>query len=446
MFKTSRDDILNGNITKQFLVFFLPVFLGLICDQLYNTIDAVIVGKYVGKVALAAVGGTTSTTLQLLVNFIWGLTSGVTVIIAQYYGKRDYEGVEKAVKTGMFLALVLGIITTLLGFLVMPSLLNLLNVPSDIYPLSLSYMRIFLCGVTPLMVYNVGSAILRAIGDSKRPLYFLITSALINIVLDNIFVRVFNWGISGAAVATIIAQSTCCVLILYVFKNTSDCYQFEFKNISYDKEILKKALLIGLPAGIQSVIYSVSNLYIQATVNSFGTNTVAGYTAFGKIDGFYWNFDSACGVAVMTIVGQNYGAKKMDRIKETIHKSLLIEFLGTIFISSICYFFAPYLISIFTSDAEVIEIGVSILKYLSYFWCFFIPIEVYASACKACGNTLMPMIFSAAGICGTRILYLMLYPYNGVNGALTCYIISWALTSIVFFIYYLTGKWTRKQV
>lgn len=446
MFNSAKKNILEGNIVEQLMLFFFPVLLGYIFQQLYNTIDAVIVGTFVGKEALAAVGGTTGTSISLIVNFIWGLTSGITVIVAQYYGRKDFEGVENAVKTGMFMGLVLGLSMTIIGIAITPSLLDLLNVPEDIYDLSVTYMQIFLSGLVPLMIYNVGASILRATGDSKRPLYFLVLSAIINTILDYVFVKYCKWGVSGAAIATVIAQIVCCVLMLFVFKHTSDCYQFEMKNIGFDKQLLRKTILLGLPAGIQSVVYSVSNLFIQARVNAFGTNTVAAYTAFGKIDGFYWNYSSAFGVACMTVVGQNYGAGKIDRVKDTIKYSILLELAGTALISAICYFASTPLIALFTEDEEVILIGVEMLKLLSLVWFTFNPIEIISAAAKACGDAIVPMIISATCICGIRIAYLLYYQYNTVLEALYCYPISWIVTSIAFFIYYLTGNWMKKNI
>ena len=446
MFKSYKEDILEGNIAEQLLLFFFPVLIGYIFQQLYNTIDAVIVGTFVGKEALAAVGGTTGTSISLIVNFIWGLTSGVSVIVAQYYGRRDYDGVSRAVKTGMFLGLVLGLLMTVVGIALTPALLNLLNVPSDIYDLSVIYMRIFLAGLVPFMIYNVGAAILRATGDSKRPLYFLILSAVINVILDYIFVRYFKWGVSGAAIATVIAQVVCCVLMLILLKNTDDCYQFEINDFGYDPALLSKTIVLGLPAGIQSVVYSVSNLFIQARVNAFGTNTVAAYTAFGKIDGFYWNYSSAFGVACMTVVGQNYGAGKIARVKDSIKYSIIMELIGTAMIGAACYFGATPLIGLFTKDKEVILIGVEMLKFLSLVWFTFNPIEIISSAAKACGDTIVPMIISATCICGIRIIYLLFVPYKTVIQALYCYPISWVITSIAFGIYFVTGKWMKKNI
>lgn len=446
MFKGTREGILEGSIPKQLMLFFLPVVLGYIFQQLYNTIDAMVVGTFVGKEALAAVGGTTGTSISLIVNFIWGLTSGVSIIVAQYYGRRDFEGVHTAVKTGMFLGFVLGLIMMVLGIWLTPALLSLLNVPTDILDLSILYMRIYLAGLVPLMLYNVGAAILRATGDSKRPLYFLILSAIINTVLDYIFVRYCNMSVAGAAVATIIAEVVCCILMFILLKNTTDCYQYEIKDFGFDFDLLKKTIVIGLPSGIQSVVYSVSNLYIQASVNAFGTNTVAAYTAFGKIDGFYWNYDAAFGVACMTVAGQNYGAKKIDRVKDTVKYGLILEVIGTALISGICFIAAKPLIGLFTQDQEVILIGIEMLKVLSVVWVLFNPIEIISSVVKACGNTFVPMVISAACICGVRIIYLILVPYKTVIEALYCYPISWAVASIAFVIYYFKGKWMKKNI
>ena len=443
--KTSRN-ITEGNIIEQLLLFFFPVLLGYIFQQLYNTVDAIVVGTFVGKEALAAVGGTTGTSINLIVNFIWGLTSGVSVIVAQYYGKRDDEGVHSSVRTGMFVGFGLGLIMTIVGIIFTPSLLNLLNVPEEILTMSISYMQIFLAGLVPFMVYNVGASVLRAIGDSKRPLYFLILSAVVNTILDYIFVRFFNMGVNGAAIATVIAQVVCCVLMLILLAKTDECYGFEIKEFGFDPGLLKKTILIGFPSGIQSVVYSVSNLFIQASVNAFGTNTVAAYTAFGKIDGFYWKYDSAFGIACMTVVGQNYGANKIDRVKNTVKYSLIIELIGTFLISGVCFGLARPLIALFTSDIEVIEIGVQMMRFLSVTWFLFNPIEIISSTCKACGSTLVPMIISALGICGTRIAYLLIYPYKTVIEALYCYPISWLVTSIVFIIYYFKGNWMKKNI
>lgn len=441
--KRERQDILNGNIIQQILLFFLPVFLGYLFQQLYNTFDAIVVGRYVGKQALAAVGGSTSTMINLLVNFILGLSSGVTVMIAQYYGGGYYNEVKESVKTGFFMAVVLGIIMMIAGYFLTPWLLSLLNVPADIIDYSITYMRVYFLGSIPVLVYNVGSSILRAIGDSKRPLIFLIVACISNIVLDILFVTIFKLEVFGVALSTVISQIISSILIIYVFYTTDDAYQYTFKDFGYDIDILKRTLYIGLPAGIQSVLYSVSNLFIQANVNNFGTDTIAAYTAFGKVDALYWNYDSAFGIAVMTIAGQNYGAKNIKRVKEITIKGIILELIGSTFIVFGCIMFGKPVLGLFTDDVNVINIGIQMLNFLALAWPLFNIIEVISSVTKACGDVVIPMIIAAIGICGVRIIWLITVPIDTVIKALWCYPISWIITAIVFVIYYLRGKWIK---
>lgn len=435
--------MLNGNLIQQILLFFVPVFLGYLFQQLYNTFDAIIVGRFVGKQALAAVGGSTSTMINLLVNFILGLSSGVTVLIAQYYGSGYFEEVKKSVKTGMFMAVVLGGVMMIAGYILTPWLLSLLNVPADIIDYSITYMRVYFLGSIPVLIYNVGSSILRATGDSKRPLIFLIIACITNIVFDILFVTVFKMEVFGVALSTVLSEVISCVLILYVFKHTSDSYQYSIKDFGFDSKLLKKTLYIGLPAGIQSVLYSVSNLSIQASVNSFGTDTIAAYTAFGKIDALYWNYDSAFGIAVMTVAGQNYGARNIKRIKDTTIKGTIMELIGSTIIVLGCLLFGKELLGLFTDDINVINIGLQMLSFLALAWPIFNIIEVISSVTKACGDVIVPMVISAIGICVVRILWLSIYPFKTVVEALWCYPISWIITAIAFIIYYIKGSWIK---
>ena len=435
-----RRDLTKGNVYKQLLLFFFPVFLGYFFQQLYNTFDAVIVGNYVGKEALAAVGGTTATLLNLLVNFIIGLASGVTVIVAQSYGSRDLKKVNSTVRTGIFMGIVLGFIMMILGIIFAPYLLGLMGVPAEIYNYSLTYMHIYFCGLIPSMIYNVGTSVLRAVGDSRRPLFFLVIACITNISLDLLFVLVFKLEVFGVALATIISQLISAILTLLVLYRTDDCYHFTLKDLGFDKDLFGQIIKIGLPSGINSVLYSVSNLFIQATINGFGTNTIAAYTAVEKIDALYWNFDNAFGIATMTLVGQNFGAKNNERVKKSISASLILEGIGTLFIMVICYFFGIQLLHIFTNDASVISIGVMILQFLSLTWWLFIPIEVISSSSKACGEVFLPMIFSAIGICGIRIVYLLMFEFKDVISALYCYPISWFITDIIYIIFYYKAK------
>lgn len=438
-------DILEGNILAQLIKLLLPVFFGYLCQQLYTTFNAIIVGQYVGKQALAAVGGSTSTLISLLVNFVIGLSAGITIITANYYARRQYDEIQKCVKTSFFISVVLGFCVTVLGIVFSRKTLMLMNVPEDVFEYSLIYMRIYFLGMIPNFMYNIGASILRAVGDMRRPTYFLAISCVSNILLGIIFVRIFNLGVVGVGLSTIISQTISAVLTMIAFYNSEDCYMYSLKDFGYDKDILKKTLKIGFPSGIQSVLYSITNVYLQATVNSFGTDTIAAYSAFGKIDEFYWNFESAIGVAIMTIVAQNYGAGKIDRVKKTARISLLLYIGITLLISGFDYVFAPTLISLFCDDTKVIEIGIEITRYVVMFWWMFGFIEAFSSTIKSVGHSLQTMIISGVCVCGTRIGYLLLFNYNTVEGALACYPISWAVTSIAFTIYYLSNKWIENE-
>lgn len=439
-------DMLNGNITQLILLFFFPIFCGSLFQQLYNTVDAIVVGNFVGKQALAAVGGSTGTVINLLVGFVVGLASGATVVIAQYYGRHEEEGVQKGVYSSMFLAIFLGFVLTIIGILLAPWILTLLNVPSDIMNYSIIYMRIYMVGMIPSLIYNNGAGILRAVGDSKRPLYFLIASCITNIILDIVFVVIFKFGVAGVAIATTISQIVSSFLTLYVLSKTTESYSFHLRHLSFDRETLLRIIEIGFPVGIQSCLYSVANLFIQSSVNGYGTDTVAAYTAFGKIDALFWNTSGALGQAVLTFCGQNFGAGKVDRVKKGIHSGVLIYILGAGAISLFCYFGGNALYHLFTQDAEVIRIGMSILKFICPLWATFCFVEILSSSIRACGDSLVPMLITALGIGAFRIGWILFYPSSTIFNTLICYPISWIMTSIFFLIYYIQGGWLKKSL
>lgn len=444
--KNKSIDILNGSIYKTILYFFFPIMFGSFFQQLYNTVDAVVVGNFVGKQALGAVGGSTGQLINLLVGFITGLSSGATVVIAQYYGNHDEDGVGRSVQSGMFIAIILGAIMMFVGIIFAPQLLSMMNVPADVYDYSLVYMQVYFVGLIPSMIYNMGAGVLRAIGDSKRPLYFLIASCMTNIVLDVLLVAVFHMDVFGAAVATVASQVVSCILTLYVLKRTEDSYHYVLKETSCDRDILSRIIIIGLPTGIQSCLYSVSNIFIQATVNGFGTDTLAAFTAFGKIDALFWLISGAYGVAIMTFVGQNFGANNIDRVKKGIRAGIIMEGITAIALSFILYFFGEYFIMLFTQEPSVIEIGVEIMKFLCPTWVTFIFVEILSSGIRACGDSMLPMIITGVGICGIRVVYLMVHNSQTVLEALFCYPVSWVITSIIFIIYFLQGSWFKRSI
>lgn len=441
-----NDDMLEGGIVSTILFFFLPIMLGSIFQQLYNTADAIIVGNFVGKQALAAVGGSTGTVINLLTGFVIGLSSGATVVIAQYYGNHERTGVQKGVHASMFLAISLGLILMIIGIAFTRNILILLNVPEEILPLSITYMRLYLTGMIPTLIYNNGAGILRAVGDSKRPLVFLIVACLTNIVLDLLFVSIFHWGVAGAAIATVISQIISAVLTLYVLEKTNDDYHFNFHEMKVDLAILKQIIVIGFPVGIQSCLYCVANLFVQATINEYGTDIVAAYTAFGKIDALFWNTSAALGTACMTFCGQNFGAGNIERVKKGIHAGILMYVIGALAISLFCYVGGDFLFHLFTSDDAVIMAGVEVLRYMCPLWVTFVFVEILSSSIRACGDSLVPMIITACGIGALRILWILFMPASSIYDTLLVYPVSWILTSLIFLGYYLQGGWLKRSL
>ena len=318
--KTSaaKNSITEGTIWKQLLIFFFPILLGTFFQQIYNTADAMVVGRFVGKEALACVGGSTAQIINLIVGFFVGLSSGATVVLAQYYGAKDENNVSRAMHTAAAFAIMGGLIITVLGIILTPQMLALLNTPENLMEGSALYLRIYFAGAIFVFIYNIGSGLLRAVGDSKRPLYFLIICCCLNIILDLVLVVGAHMGVAGVAVGTFISQGVSAILIIITLMRTKDMYQLKPKRIHIYGSIFKSLLHIGLPAGLESVLYTISNMIIQASLNSFGTDTVAAWTAYGKMDSMFWMVLSAFGISITTFVGQNFGARKYDRMRKSV--------------------------------------------------------------------------------------------------------------------------------
>ena len=440
-------DITRGSIWKPLLAFFFPILLGTFFQQLYNTADAIIVGNFVGKEALAAVGGTTSVIVSFFVNLFVGVSSGATVVIAQNYGAREYEALQDGVHTSMALALTAGAGIMVLGLLVATPTLKLMDTPEDVMGYAQTYLKIYFLGTIASFIYNMGSSILRAMGDSKRPLYFLMSACLVNILLDLLFVVKLKMEVLGVAIATVLSQVVAAGLFLMALCRKDTLYHLNFRRIRFHKEPLKAILRIGLPAGLQSDMYSVSNILLQSCVNSFGTNTVAAWAAFGKIDGFFWMVISAYGVAITTFVGQNFGARQYDRI----HKSVRVcggMMLGTtiLFSSVFCVFAAP-LLSMFNNDPQVVSIGREIMLLMCPFYVTYLCIELFSGAIRGTGSALIPMLLTCGGVCVLRILwvFLVLPLFPQFEMVVISYPFTWIVTTILFLFYYFKGGWLEKS-
>ncbi len=353
-----ENGITEGVIWKQLLFFFFPILLGTFFQQLYNTADAIIVGKFVGKEALAAVGGTTGTLINLFVNLFVGVSSGTTVTIAQHFGGHNYDDVRRTVHTSILMAVVGGLCMTVLGLLVSRPLLTAMGTPSDIMDHALTYLRVYFFGIVAAFLYNIGSGILRAVGDTQRPLYFLMAACLTNIFLDLILVVVFRLGVLGVALATLSSQILAAGLVIFTLMHSNQVYRLFPEELKFTPHVLRSVLKVGIPAGLQSNMYTISNMIIQSAINTFGTNTIAAWTAFGKIDGFFWMILSAYGISVTTFVGQNFGAQKYDRIRQSVRICLGLTLGTAVFCSFFLYFFCEPIFKIFTDDLLVMTEGI----------------------------------------------------------------------------------------
>lgn len=440
-----QQNMLKGTIWKEIILFFFPILLGYLFQQLYNTVDAMVVGNFVGTIALGAVGGSTSIVISLIIGFVIGLSTGATVIIAQFIGARESEKVQITVSTTMIMNIVMGLFLTLFGLWFSQPILELLSVPKEMMPDALMYLRIYMLGFVPSMIYNAGAGILRAVGDSKRPLYFLIAASITNIVLDILLVVYIPMGVAGAAIATVASQVVTCVLTLYIFSDKDEMYYLDLHRLKFDFPLFKRIIGIGLPTAIQGSVYSFANLFIQSSVNGFGTASVAAFTAFGKLDMFFWNFSGAMGAATLTFIGQNYGAKQMLRVKQGVQQALILFLIGSIGISLLSLQFGESFYRLFTQDEEVIQIGLSILFLVGPFWNVVSFLEILSATLRAMGVIVVPMFMSLFGIGLIRIVWILFFPGITILDTLRVYPISWVTTSSLFSLYYFSGLWKKSK-
>lgn len=442
--KEYKNSITEGVIWKQLLLFFFPLLFGTFFQQLYNTVDAVVVGQFVGKEALAEVGGASAMIINIFVGFFVGISAGATVTISQFFGGGQMREVQEAIHTAAALSIAAGIAIMIIGLFGAVPVLKIMNTPSETMEGSVLYLRIYFCGMVGNLIYNMGAGILRAMGDSKRPLYFLIASCLVNVILDLLLVVAADMGVAGVAAATILSQAFSAVLVIITLMKFPEEYRLKIRSIRFHGWVLKRIIAIGLPAGFQSLMYSLSNALIQTNVNSFGTSTVAAWTAYGKIDSLFWMVVSAFGISITTFVGQNYGAGLYQRVRKGVRQCLLITAVCTLFINALIIPFGQVLFRLFTGDAEVIEIGVMMMRFLVPTFMTYICIEIYSGALRGMGDSLIPMLITCGGICGLRVLWLLIAVprWNNMKTVMMSYPITWVITSILFLIYY---SWYTKK-
>ena len=444
-----KNGITEGVIWKQLLIFFFPILVGSFFQQLYNTVDSVIVGQFVGKEALSSVGGSAGQIISLVVGFFTGVSTGATVIISQYFGAGKKEEIEESLHTAYAFALVGGLVLGIAGIVFAPQMLRWMNTPEELIAESVLYVRVYFSGLIFIFIYNMGAAILRAVGDSKRPLYYLIVCCILNIVLDIVLVIVFHMGVAGVSIATIFSQGVSAVLITRALMHSDDLYQLEFRKIRFHKSALISLIWVGCPTGIQSVLYSVTNMLIQTFLNNLGTDTVAAWSAFGKIDSLYWMVNNAFGIAVTTFVGQNFGAGKYDRMKKSVRIGLCMGLCTALTLTLIFYNFGTPLFRLFTSDENVVSIGMQMLHHVAPAYCLFVFIELLSGALRGTGDVVIPMLITCFGVCLLRIAWLFfIVPLApGLNTIVLSYPVTWAITAVMFIVYYCyqAKKWPKSS-
>ena len=443
---TAARNITEGVIWKQLLTFFFPILLGTFFQQMYNTVDTIIVGRFVGTQALAAVGST-GALISLLNGFCIGLGSGATVLVSQFFGAWDHQGVKKALHTGIGLSLVLGLFISFIGLCLGPQVLILMKTPADCLEGATAYARIFFSGAIASMIYNMGAGILRAMGDSKRPMIFLVITCFVNIFLDIFCIVVLKLGVAGAALATVLSQVISAVLVILVLLKLPENYALRLSQIRLDPVLLKRILSVGVPAGLQFVTFDLANLLIQSGINSFGSATIAAFTAYAKADMLTWMLSGAFGVAITTFVGQNYGAQKYDRIYKSVKICLGMGVALIGFCSGLIIYFRHFILGIFSADPEVIQLGAWLMLWVVPFNVIFVPVEIFAGAMRGTGYSAVPTAITCVCVCIFRVLWLFTVVnwFHTLEMLMVCYPISWILADIAFVITYKRGKWLRRQ-
>ena len=440
--KRGRDvDMTQGNITRHIILFALPLLAGNIFQQLYNMVDTWVVGRFVSNEAYAAVGSV-GPIINMLVGFFIGLSSGAGVVISQYYGAKRPEEVQRTVHTAVAMTLVMGIVFTALGIAMTPHMLRLMNTPENVFPESKAYLTIYFSGILGLMLYNVGAGILRAVGDSKRPFYYLVVCALMNTVLDLVFVIYFDMGVQGVALATILSQAVSAFLVMLTLLRTTECVQVRLKYLRLHWDILKKVIRVGFPAAIQMALTSFSNIFVQSYINYFGDACMSGWTTYAKVDAILFLPMQSIALSSTTFVGQNLGSNQVDRARKGVRTSVMLALTSTVVLLIPIVIFAEPLVAFFNEKPEVIRIGSMLLRFISPFYLFSCFTQVYSGALRGAGNSKAPMVFMLSSYVVFRQIYLFIMSRicNQIIPIAMSYPAGWILCATLTTIYYHRAK------
>lgn len=438
-------DMCNGPIFGKLLVFALPLMLSGILQLLFNAADIVVVGKFSGSHALAAVGST-GALINLFVNVFIGFSIGTNVLVAQYFGARDEKNVHETVHTSILLGIVGGFILIVAGMVFAKPMLEWMDTPEDVLSHAVLYMRIYFIGMPAMLVYNFGAAILRAIGDTRRPLYYLLSAGVINVILNLFFVIVLDMGVAGVATATVISQIVSAILIVRCLMHSDGIYRLDLHELKIYKRKMVHIAKIGLPAGVQGAVFSLSNVLIQSSVNSFGSIAMAGNTAAGNIEGFVYTSMNAVYQTALSFTSQNVGGERQDRIPKIVFQCLAIVTVVGAVLGNLAYQCGPFLLNIYSSDPEVIQYGMSRMQIICqwYFLCGIMDVAV--GILRGMGYSVMPMLVSLAGACGLRVLWIftVFVWKHSLFVLYLSYPITWTITLAVHFICFFV-IWKRKK-
>ena len=444
MKKTYEMDMIHGPLLPNILRYAFPLMLSGILQLMFNAADVIVVGRFAGSQALAAVGSTGSL-INLLINLFVGVSIGTNVLVARYYGARDWDGIQETINTSIITAAVGGVALVFIGFFVSRPLLDLMGTPADVIDHSVLYMRIYFAGMPFFMLYNFGAAILRSVGDTKRPLYFLMIAGVINVILNLILVIVFHMGVAGVAIATVASQVVSCVLVMRCLIHNEGAIHVDLGNLTFNKKRMAEMLRIGLPAGFQGMVFSISNVLIQSSVNSFGSIVMAGNTAAANIEGFVYTAMNAFYQTNLSFTSQNYGAKNKERIGKVLLCCLgLVTVVGAV-VGNGAYLLGNFLLGFYTTDPQVIVYGMNRLAIIStmYFICGLM--DVMVGSIRGLGYAVMPMIVSLMGACAFRVVWIftVFRMFHTQFSLYISYPISWTITFAVHLICFLA---VRKKV
>ena len=440
--RSSGSSLTEGSIWKSMLLFALPVFLGNVFQQLYNTFDSWVVGNYLGDNALAAVSSSGSL-IFMMIGFFNGVAMGAGVIIARCYGARDYDSMRRAIHTDVAFGLTAGILLTALGVAFTPTILRWMDTPEDVLPQSISYFRYYFCGAIFTVMYNIMVGILHAVGDSRHPLYYLIFSSFVNVVLDLLFVAVFRWGVGSAAIATTISQGVSALLCFRLLLTTKESYRVELKKIRYHWDSFKDIVRYGLPSGVQNSVIAMANLVVQTNINSFGKAAMAGCGSYSKIEGFAFLPITCFAQALSTFVGQNLGAQQYGGVKKGVRFAVICSVSMAELIGVASYLLAPQLISVFNDSPEVVAYGANHMRTICLFYCLLALSHCIAGILRGAGKATVPMFIMLGCWCLLRVTYISIamQHVNELHTVSMAYPITWFASSVLFIIYFYAADW-----